>query len=65
VCETVRVCLSLHCASLGRDGRQDEWRTTKPTKSSVAALISALTDETKRAEAETLVKVMQRATGES
>jgi hypothetical protein len=55
----------LHCASLGRDGRQDEWRTTKPTKSSVAALISALTDETKRAEAETLVKVMQRATGES
>jgi hypothetical protein len=35
---------------------------TKPTKSSVAAFISALTDQTKRADAKTLVKVMQRAT---
>jgi hypothetical protein len=49
---------------LGKDGRQDEWRTTKPTKSSVAAFINALTDQAKRADAKTLVKVMQRATGE-
>jgi hypothetical protein len=37
---------------------------TKPTKSSVAAFINALTDQTKRADAKTLVKVMQRATSE-
>jgi len=37
---------------------------TKPTKLSVAAFIDAITDETKRAEAKALVKLMQSATGE-
>jgi Domain of unknown function (DU1801) len=37
---------------------------TKPTKLSVAAFINALKDQTKRADANALVKVMQRATGE-
>jgi hypothetical protein len=37
---------------------------TKPTKLSVAAYIDALTDETKRADAKALVKLMQSATGE-
>jgi hypothetical protein len=37
---------------------------TKPTKVSVAAFIEALTDETKRADAKALVKLMQSATGE-
>ena len=37
---------------------------TKPTKLSVAAFIDALTDETKRADAKALVKLMQGATGE-
>jgi hypothetical protein len=37
---------------------------TKPTKLSVAAFIDALPDETKRADAKALVKVMQSATGE-
>jgi hypothetical protein len=37
---------------------------TKPTKLSVAAFINAITDETKRAEAKALVKLMQSATGE-
>ena len=37
---------------------------TKPTKESVAAFIDALTDETKRADAKALVKLMQSATGE-
>jgi hypothetical protein len=37
---------------------------TKPTKLSVAAFIDALTDETKRADAKALVKLMQSATGE-
>src|SRR5713101_9306842 len=37
---------------------------TKPTKSSVAAFIDELTDETKRADAKVLVKLMQSATGE-
>ena len=37
---------------------------TKPTKLSVAAFIDALTDETKRADAKALVKLMQNATGE-
>jgi hypothetical protein len=37
---------------------------TKPTELSVAAFISALTDQTKRADAKALVKVMHRATGE-
>jgi len=37
---------------------------TKPTKRSVAAFINAITDETKRAEAKALVKLMQSATGE-
>src|ERR1035441_4792069 len=37
---------------------------TKPTKLSVAAFIHALTDETKRADAKALVKLMQSATGE-
>src|SRR5271165_1499626 len=37
---------------------------TKPTKLSVAAFIDALTDETRRADAKALVKLMQTATGE-
>ena len=37
---------------------------TKPTKSSVAAFVNALSDETRRADAKALLKVMQRATGE-
>jgi hypothetical protein len=37
---------------------------TKPTKLSVAAFIDALTDQTKRADAKTLVKLMQSASGE-
>ena len=37
---------------------------TKPTKVSVSAFIAALTDETKRADAKSLVKLMQSATGE-
>jgi len=37
---------------------------TKPTERSVTACIDALTDETKRADAKALVKLMQRATGE-
>jgi hypothetical protein len=37
---------------------------TKPTNLSVAAFIDALTDETKRADAKALVKLMQSATGE-
>jgi Domain of unknown function (DU1801) len=37
---------------------------TKPTQLGVAAFINALTDETKRADAKALVKLMQSATGE-
>jgi hypothetical protein len=37
---------------------------TKPTKVSVAAFIDGLTDQTKRADAKAIVKLMQRATGE-
>jgi hypothetical protein len=37
---------------------------TKATKLSVAAFIDTLTDETKRADAKALVKLMQSATGE-
>src|SRR3974390_2165616 len=37
---------------------------TKPTTVSVAAFIDAITDETKRADAKALVKLMQRTTGE-
>ncbi len=37
---------------------------TKPTKSSVAAFINALTDPTKRTDAKALVKLMQSAAGE-
>jgi hypothetical protein len=37
---------------------------TKPTKSSVSAFINSLTDETRRADAKTLVKLLQNATGE-
>jgi hypothetical protein len=37
---------------------------TKPTKLSVAAFIDTLTDQTKRADAKALVKLMQSATGE-
>jgi len=37
---------------------------TKPTQLSAAAYIDALTDETKRADAKALVKLMQNATGE-
>jgi len=37
---------------------------TKPTESSVAAFIDAVTDTTKRADAKALVKLMQDAAGE-
>jgi hypothetical protein len=37
---------------------------TTPTELSVAGFIDALTDQTKRADAKTLVKLMQGATGE-
>jgi hypothetical protein len=37
---------------------------TKPEKSSVAAFVDAIPDETRRADAKALVKLMQRATGE-
>lgn len=37
---------------------------TKPTAVSVPAFIEAIADETRRADAKTLVKLMQRATGE-
>ena len=37
---------------------------TKPTEVSVAAFIDALTDQIKRADAQALVKLMHRATGE-
>ena len=37
---------------------------TKPTKLSVAAFIDALTDQTKRADAKALAKLMQSVTGE-
>src|SRR5471030_1193961 len=37
---------------------------TKPTAVSVTAYINAIADETKRADAKTLVKLMQSATGE-
>src|SRR6266436_9075 len=37
---------------------------TKPTKLSVAAFIEALKDETRRADAKALVKLMQHASGE-
>ena len=38
---------------------------TSPTKISVASFIEALTDETRRADAKVLVKLMQSATGEN
>jgi len=37
---------------------------TKPTNSSVAAFVGAIKDQTKRADAKALVKLMQGATGE-
>ena len=37
---------------------------TQPTKVSVAAFIDALTDETRKADAKVLIKLMQSATGE-
>ena len=37
---------------------------TKPTKLSVAAFIDALTDQSRRADAKALVKLMQKAAGE-
>jgi hypothetical protein len=37
---------------------------TKPTKAGVAGFIAALTDETKRADAKALVKLMQTKSGE-
>jgi hypothetical protein len=37
---------------------------TTPTKMSVTAYLNALTDETKRADAKALVRLMQSATGE-
>jgi hypothetical protein len=38
--------------------------TTKPTKLGIATFIDALTDETRRADAKALVKLMEIATGE-
>ena len=38
---------------------------TNPTKVSVASFIEALTDETRRADAKVLVKLMKSATGEN
>ena len=38
---------------------------TKPTKLSVAAFIDALTDQTRRADAKALAKLMRSATGET
>ena len=37
---------------------------TKPTEVSVAAFVDGLTDQSRRADAQALVKLMQRATGE-
>lgn len=37
---------------------------TRPTKISVAAFVDAIADETRRADAKVLVKLMQRASGE-
>ncbi len=37
---------------------------TKPTKLSVAAFIDAITDQSRRADAKALVKLMQKAAGE-
>jgi Domain of unknown function (DU1801) len=37
---------------------------TKPTKSSVPAFIDAITDQARRADAKTLVKLLQSASGE-
>jgi len=37
---------------------------TKPSEVSVTAFIEAIADDTRRADAKTLVKIMQRATGE-
>jgi hypothetical protein len=37
---------------------------TKPTKVSVASFLDALTDQTRRADAKALIKLMQGATGE-
>lgn len=37
---------------------------TKPTKASVAAFIAAIADDSRRADARTLVKLMQAASGE-
>ena len=37
---------------------------TKPTKASVAAFIDSITDQTRRADAKVLVKLMQGASGE-
>jgi hypothetical protein len=52
--------------AFGGDGRAVGMadNKTKPTKLSVAAVIDALTDPTRRADAKALVKLMQRATGE-
>ena len=41
-----------------------EENKTKATKSSVSGFINTLTDETRRADARTLVKLLQKATGE-
>jgi hypothetical protein len=50
----------------GRNRRNAEWRRskTKPTKLSVAAFIAALKDQTQRADAKALVRLMQKAAGE-
>ncbi len=45
-------------------GKKTPQTRTKPTTSSAAAYIAALTDETRRADAKVLVQLMQRASGE-
>src|ERR1700676_3420932 len=58
--------LSLRWLSLWkrRKARAMADNKTKPTKLSVPAFIDVLTEETKRADAKALVKLMQSATGE-
>ncbi len=52
--------------ALNRDeGRMKSDNKTKPSKLSVAAIIEGLTDQTRRADAKALAKLMQRATGET
>lgn len=60
----MRVSLSVLGLAPRRKGGTMAENKTKPTKSSVAAFIEALTDQTRRADAKALVKLMQSATSE-